>query len=78
MIDRVHRKYTARETVHPRKTEVTHKDVCKAVASISAYLRVGNREKAREYARKLIGYLEKMDLLPTNEDTSEEWKNAPY
>lgn len=47
----------------PRTTEVSHKDVCIAVAKISAYLRVSNKEEAKKWALKLVGYLHKLELL---------------
>lgn len=50
------------------KGKITHKDVCTTVAKISAYLRVSNKEEARKWALRLVGYLRELDLLPTRED----------
>lgn len=46
------------------KGKVTHKDVCIAVAKISAYLRVSNKEESKKWAYKLVGYLVDLELLP--------------
>lgn len=46
-----------------RKEKVTHRDVCRAVAKIGAYLRLGDREKAKEWALVLQGYMKTLGLL---------------
>lgn len=46
------------------KGKITHRDVCRAVAKIGAYLRCGDREKAKEWAQTLLSYMRELDLLP--------------
>lgn len=50
---------------HKPTTKITHKEICKAVAKISAYLRVGDREKAKEWAAQLLHYLTVLGLYET-------------
>jgi hypothetical protein len=47
-----------------KEKKVTHRDVCTAVAKISAFLRCGNRDAASEWSYKLVGYLVTLELLP--------------
>lgn len=50
------------------KEKVTHRDICRTVASISANLRCGNTDKARTHARQLVHYLVELELIaPRNE-----------
>jgi hypothetical protein len=46
-----------------RKERVTHRDICRAVAKIGAYLRLSDREKAKEWALQLQGYMKTLGLL---------------
>jgi len=46
------------------RTKVTHRDICRQVASISANLRVGNREKAKAHTLLLLRYLSVVQVLP--------------
>lgn len=46
-----------------KKGTITHRDICVAVAKIGAYLRCGDREKAKEWAQKLLSYMKELGLL---------------
>lgn len=50
----------------PKTAPVSHKDICKAVAKIGAYLRCSNEEKAKEWADTLVGYMVEMKVYPTH------------
>lgn len=54
----------------------THKNICQAVASISAHLRCGNKEKANEWSHTLMKYMKEMGLLTPLEDEGVK-KKAP-
>jgi len=48
------------------KTKVakpTHRDICRATASIGAHLRCGNWDKANEWSHVLMKYMKDMGLL---------------
>lgn len=52
--------------MHPggrKKGPATHRDICQAVAKIGAYLRCGDRDKAKEWAQTLLSYMKELDLL---------------
>lgn len=49
-----------------KKGEITHRDVCRAVAKIGAYLRCGDRDSARQWAHQLVDYLVKMEVYPAH------------
>lgn len=73
-----HRTQKMKATLASSK-KVTHKDVCTAVGKISAYLRCGNREGARKWAWKLVGYLVTLELLPArNEYDADGQISRPY
>ena len=50
------------KTTTSRK-EPTHRDICRATASIGAYLRCGNWEKANEWSHTLMKYMKDAGLL---------------
>jgi hypothetical protein len=48
------------------KTKVptpSHRDICRATASIGAHLRCGNWDKANEWSHVLMKYMKDMGLL---------------
>lgn len=60
-----------RPTGRPKKA-VSHRDICRATASISAHMRCGNIGKARKHALDLVKYLIAMDLIaPRSLDDAE-------
>jgi len=54
---------TSGTTTKTRVKAPTHRDICRATASIGAYLRCGNWDKANEWSHILMKYMKDKGLL---------------
>lgn len=49
-----------------KKKKVTHRDVCRAVGKIRAYLKCSDMDNARLWAHTLVDYMVTMGIYPAH------------